>query len=156
MTRAEIEAYRGVYITPIKTGFGVRAPLAEKVVEAIAVTRADTVVPHGAAAANSLGLKTQVPTKLVYLTSGENRTFKLGAQIVEIRWAPQWMLLPSHRAAGVAVRALAWVGKRHAAKALATLKRKLARSTIDELIALRSALPGWLSKSIGQMLVTHG
>ena len=132
-----------------------RAPAAEKVVERIATTRAETVVAHGAAAANSLGLTTQVPTKLVYLTSGKSRKLKLGAQVVEMKHAPQWMLLPSQRA-GEAVRALVWIGEHGAAEALTTLKHKLPQSTVDELIAVRPALPGWLSKSIGQTLVSHG
>lgn len=148
--------YRGVYVRPVKTRFGVRAPAAEKVVERIAATRAETVVAHGAAAANSLGLTTQVPTKLVYLTSGRSRSFKLGAQVVELKHAPQWMLLPSHGAAGEAVRALAWMGERQAAESLTALKHKLPQSTVDELIALRPALPAWLSKSIGQTLVSDG
>lgn len=147
--------YRGVYVRPVKTRFGTRAPAAEKVVERIATTRAETVVAHGAAAANSLGLTTQVPTKLVYLTSGKSRKLKLGAQVVEMKHAPQWMLLPSQRA-GEAVRALVWIGEHGAAEALTTLKRKLAQSTVEELIAVRPALPGWLSKSIGQTLVSHG
>ena len=154
--KALIPLYRGVYVRPIKSRFGVRAPSAEKVVEAIAATRAETVVPHGAAAANLLGLTTQVPTKVVYLTSGRSRRLTLGAQVVEMKHAPQWMLLPSHRAAGEAVRALAWMGERHAAEALATLKHKLPRSTVDELIALRPALPTWLSNSIGRTLLSHG
>jgi hypothetical protein len=149
--------YRGVYVVPVKTRFGARAPAAEKVVESIAATRAETVVAHGAAAANSLGLTTQVPTKLVYLTSGRSRRLKLGAQIVEMKHAPQWMLLPSQRAAGEAVRALAWIGKSRASKALMALKQKLPPSTLQELVALRPALPGWLSKSISQTLVSsHG
>ena len=148
--------YWGVYVRPIKTRFGIRAPAAEKVVERIAATGAETIVPHGAAEANSLGLTAQVPTKLVYLTSGKSRTFKLGAQVVELRRAPQWMLLPSHRAAGEAVRALDWVGERRAAEALTTLKSKLPKSTIEELIALRPALPEWVSKSISQTLLSHG
>src|ERR1700722_7699355 len=151
-----IPIYRGAYVRPVKSRFGIRAPSAEKVIEAIAATRAETVVPHGAAAANSLGLTTQVPTKLVYLTSGRNRTLRLGAQVVEMKHAPQWMLLPSHRAAGDAVRALAWMGERHATEALTTLKHKHPRSTVDELIALRPSLPAWMSKSIGQTLVSHG
>jgi hypothetical protein len=147
--------YRGVYVRPVKTRFGTRAPAAEKVVERIATTRAETVVAHGAAAANSLGLTTQVPTKLVYLTSGKSRKLKLGAQVVEMKHAPQWMLLPSQRA-GEAVRALVWIGEHGAAEALTTLKQKLPPSTVEELIAVRPALPGWLSKSIGQTLVSHG
>jgi Family of unknown function (DUF6088) len=148
--------YRGAYVRPIKTRFGVRAPAPEKVVEGIAATSAETIVAHGAAAANSLGLTTQVPIKLVYLTSGRTRSFKLGAQVVELKRSPQWKLLPSHRAAGEAVRALDWIGERRAAEALTTLKRKLPKATIEELIALRPALPGWMSKSISQTLVPHG
>jgi hypothetical protein len=148
--------YWGVYVRPVKTRFGTRAPSAEKVVECIAATRAETVVAHGAAAANSLGLTTQVPTKLVYLTSGKSRSLKLGAQVVEMKHAPQWMLLPSHPAAGEAVRALAWIGEHRASEALTTLKHTLPPSTVNELIAVRPALPGWLSKSISQTFVPHG
>jgi hypothetical protein len=147
---------RGVYVRPITTRFGMRAPAAEKVVERIAATRAETIRPHGAAAANALGLTTQVPTKLVYLTSGPTRRLKLGAQIIEMKHAPQWMLLPSQPTAGEAVRALAWLGRNRAAEALTTLKHKLPTSTLEELIALRPALPSWMSKSISQALVSHG
>jgi hypothetical protein len=101
-------------------------------------------------------LTTQVPTKLVYLTSGKSRRLKLSAQVVEMKHAPQWMLLPSQPAAGEAVRALAWIGQHGAAEALTTLKHKLPQSTVEELIALRPALPGWLAKSISQTLVSHG
>jgi len=146
---------RGVYVRPIKTRFGTRAPAAEKVIERFAATRAETVVPHGAAAANSLGLTTQVPTKLVYLTSGRDRKIKLGAQTVEMKRAPQWMLLPSHRAAGEVVRALEWIGERRAAEALTALKQKLSPSTVEELMGLRSVLPGWMSKSISRAFVTN-
>jgi Family of unknown function (DUF6088) len=148
--------YRGVYVRPVKTRFGMRAPAAEKVIEAIAATRAETVVPHGAAAANALGLTTQVPTKLVYLTSGKTRNLKLGAQVVEMKHAPEWMLLPSHRAAGEAVRAITWIGEHRAAEALTALKHKLPHSTVQELIAIRPALPRWLSQSISQTLMSHG
>jgi hypothetical protein len=148
--------FRGVYVRPVKTRFGTRAPSAEKVIEGIAAARAETVVPHGAAAANSLGLTTQVPTKLVYLTSGKSRRLTLGAQVVELKTAPQWMLLPSHPAAGQAVRALEWIGKHRASEALTTLKHRISKSTVEDLIALRPAFPGWLSKSISQTLVPHG
>lgn len=147
---------RGVYVRPIKTRFGTRAPAAEKVVERIAATRGETIVPHGAAAANALGLTTQVPTKLVFLTSGPNRRLRLGAQVIEMKHAPQWMLLPTQPSAGQAVRALAWLGKSRASEALSTLRFKLPPSTVEELIALRPALPSWMSKSISQTLTSHG
>jgi uncharacterized protein DUF6088 len=147
---------QGLYVLPVKTRFGTRAPSAEKFVEALAATRAETIVPHGAAAANRLGLTTQVPAKLVYLTSGPSRQFKLGAQTVEMKHAPQWMLLPTRPAVGQAVRALAWVGSREAGEALKVLKRKLPENTLQELVALRHALPSWMSKSISRTLLSHG
>ena len=146
---------RGQYVRPVKTKFGTRAPAPEKVIAHIAAARAETVVSHGAAAANALGLTTQVPAKLVYLTSGRSRRLHLGAQIVEMKNARPWMLLPSHRAAGEAIRALEWIGPRRAPEALAMLKRTLPASTIEELVAVRSALPGWMAKSIGEAFVPH-
>lgn len=147
---------RGVYVRPVKTRFGTRAPAAEKVVARIAATRAETVASQGAAAANALGLTTQVPTKLVYLTSGPNRRLRLGAQVIEMQHAPQWMLLPAQPVAGEAVRALAWLGRNRAAEALTALKGKLPTSTLEELIALRPALPSWMSKSISRALMSNG
>src|SRR5262249_40052126 len=93
----------GLYVRPVETRFGPRAPAPETVVASIAAAHAETVVPYGAAAANALGLSTQVPTKLIYLTSGPDRELQLGAQVVEMRHAPPWMLLPLYRAAGEAV-----------------------------------------------------
>jgi hypothetical protein len=144
---------RGVYARPIHTRFGTRAPTPEKVVARLAETNAETVAPHGAAAANALGLTTQVPTKVVYYTSGPNRSFKLGAQTVELKHAPHWMLLQGKGAAGEAVRALAWIGHHQARVALGKLKQQLPESAMKELIALRPALPGWLSKSISETLM---
>lgn len=146
----------GLYVAPVKTRFGTRAPAAEKVIEGLSATRAETIVPHGAAAANMLGLTTQVPTKHVYLTSGPNRQFRLGAQIVEIKHAPQWMLLPTKPAAGQAVRALEWLGEQGAAEALKALKRKLPENTLQDLVALRPALPIWMSNSISTALLANG
>jgi Family of unknown function (DUF6088) len=146
---------RGVYVRPVQTRFGTRAPAPEKVVANIATSRAETIVNHGAAAANALGLTTQVPTKLVYLTSGRSRRLHLGAQVVEMKNAPPWMLLPSHRAAGEAVRALEWIGQCGASEALKTLKRTLAPATVEELVAIRPALPSWMSESISQVFIAH-
>src|SRR5262245_599195 len=92
--------YRGVYVRPVKTKYGPRAPSPEKIVENIKRAQAETVVPHGAAEANALGLTTQVPIRIVYLTSGRNRTLKLGSQTIELKHAPKWMLIETHGGAG--------------------------------------------------------
>jgi len=151
-----MRAGRGLYFKPIQTRFGIRAPAPEKVVSCLAETHAEIVARHGAAAANALGLTTQVPTKVIYYTSGRDRRFKLGEQTVELKNAPLWLLLPGKGEVGEAVRALNWLGHRQAGEALMKLKQRLPASTVSELIALRPALPDWLSKSISQTLVQHG
>jgi len=68
-----IRAGRGVYLLPVTSRFGTRAPSVEQAVEALASQRGEVIVSSGAAAANSLGLTTQVPVRSVYLTSGRTR-----------------------------------------------------------------------------------
>lgn len=147
---------QGFYVRPVQTRFGVRAPSPERVVSRLAESHGEIVARHGAAAANALGLTTQVPTKQVYYTSGPSRRLKLGAQTVELKHAAPWLLLPAKSEAGEAVRALAWVGNRNVVQALNRLKERLPETTINELIALRPSLPGWMSKSISQTLLHHG
>ena len=48
---------RGTYVSPVSSRFGTRAPAPEKVVESLAAQSGDAVAPHGATAANALGLK---------------------------------------------------------------------------------------------------
>src|SRR5947209_2939780 len=75
-----IRVSRGVYALPIEGRYGRRLPSPYKVAEAIARRRGEPVVRHGAAAANSLGLTTQVPVREVYLTTGANRQLEIGRQ----------------------------------------------------------------------------
>ncbi len=149
-----LRAGRGVYLLPVTSRFGTRAPSVERAVEALAAQRGEVIVSSGAAAANSLGLTTQVPVRSVYLTSGRTRKMNLGKQIVELRHAPRWQLAMAHRPAGQAVRALAWLGPERAESALQTLKRKLPPAAFSELVAAAPQLPTWLARSVGK--VAHG
>jgi len=139
---------RGFYVLPVEGRFGTRAPAPEKVVAESARLRGEVIATHGAAAANRLGLTTQVPMRSTYLTSGPSRQLKLGAQSIELQHVPPWQLLNATRESGEVVRALAWTGRSHAREALAQLKPKLASVVREELIASRSSLPGWLAETI--------
>jgi hypothetical protein len=107
------------------------------------------------AAANALGLTTQVPMRAVYLTSGPSRRLKLGAQMVEFRHAPIWQLIFPGRAAGEVVRALAWLGPEKAGEAIRKLRAKLPLSELKEVVSARSRLPTWMAQEVSA-LVTHG
>jgi hypothetical protein len=149
-----LRASRGIYVLPVVTRFGTRAPSAVKMVEGLANQRGETIVSHGAAAANALGLTTQVPMRAIYLTSGPNRRLKLGAQTVEFRHAPTWQLAFPGRAAGEIVRALAWLGPEKAADAVRKLRAKLPSSELKEVAAARSRMPTWMAREISA-LITH-
>jgi len=145
---ALIRAGHGIYVLPVRSRFGTRAPSVVKVVEGLASLRGETIVPHGAAAANALGLTTQVPMRAVYLTSGRNRRLKLGAQIVELRNVPIWQLVFPRRTAGEVVRALAWLGPEKAALAIMNLRIKLPPSEFKAVASVRSSLPTWMAQKI--------
>ena len=97
---------RGDYVVPVASRFGPRAPAPGKVVGSLAARSGEIVVPHGASAANTLGLTRQVPIREAYLTSGRSRKLKLGRGEVLMKHAPPWMLTFGARPAGSAIRAL--------------------------------------------------
>jgi hypothetical protein len=146
-----MRAGRGVYLVPIVSRFGTRTPSVEQAIEALAAQRGEIIVSSGAAAANALGLTTQVPVRSVYLTSGRSRTMQLGNQVVELRHAPRWQLALANRPAGEAVRALAWLGPEGANTALKTLKRNMPPGVFGELVAAVPQLPTWLAQSVGKV-----
>jgi len=144
---------RGTYVTPVSSRFGTRAPASEKVVHAMAAQYGDVVTPHGANAANALGLTRQVPIREVYLTSGRTRTLKLGRSEVTVKHAPRWMLALGSGQAGAAVRALAWIGPNHVRESLTALRRTLSPSEWQALTCARAALPSWMAQAIGEEAV---
>lgn len=150
-----LRAGRGIYVLPVESRFGSRAPSTAKMVEGLANQRGETIVSHGAAAANALGLTTQLPMRAVYLTSGRSRQLKLGAQTVEFRHAPIWQLILPGRAAGDVVRALAWLGPEKAGEAIRKLSTNLPASDLEEVASMRARLPTWMAQEVST-LVAHG
>lgn len=150
-----LRASRGIYVLPVTSRFGTRAPSSSKVAEGLALLRGETIVQHGAAAANALGLTTQVPMKSIYLTSGPNRRMRLGAQTVEFRHAPVWQLAFAGQPAGEVVRALAWLGPDKAGAALSKLRTKLQSSELAAVASLRARVPTWMARELSTLLV-HG
>lgn len=147
-----LRAGRGVYVLPVKGRFGARAPDVAKVVQEWASQRGETVVGNGAAAANALGLTTQVPVRQVFLTSGRSRKLKLGAQTVELRHAPPWQLLYPGQAAGEVIRSLAWVGPAGTEAALGKLRRKLPAAELLAVANARARLPTWLASHVSTLV----
>ena len=145
-----LRAARGAYVTPVSNRFGTRAPAPEKVVRALAAQSGEIVTPHGANAANSLGLTQQVPIREVYLTSGRTHRLKLGRSEIMVKHAPRWMLALGPGQAGTAVRALAWMGPAHVRESQVALRRILPPVEWQTLTSARGALPSWMARAIGE------
>ena len=143
---------QGIYVRPIQTRFGLRAPSMDKVLSSLSALWGETIVPCGGMAANTLGLTNQVPIRSVYLTSGPNRKLELGGVAIELRHAPRWQLVAPHRPAGDAVRALAWLGPEEVEENLVTLEHKLTPEDIEELAATRAVMPAWLAEPVSAMV----
>ncbi len=62
--------------------------------EALVAQSSEVVAPHGAIAANTLGLIQQVPVRPVHLTSGRTRKLKLGGSEVRVKHVPRWARAP--------------------------------------------------------------
>ena len=146
---------QGVYMRPVETRFGLRAPRVAKALAALSKIWGETIVPCGGSAANCLGLTTQNPVRVVYLTSGPNRRLHFGSSIVELRHAPRWQLAAPHRKAGDVIRALAWLGPAEVEDSLEAILPTLSEADWDELAAARAVMPIWMAEPVSARLA-HG
>lgn len=81
------KAGHGIYIKPKSSRFGnVPVPL-EKIAQEIADRDKAEILPTGSSAANLIGLSTQVPVNLSYITTGSTRIIKIGERKIYFRHA---------------------------------------------------------------------
>ena len=81
------KAGHGIYIKPKYSRFGkVPVPL-EKIAREIAERDKSEILPTGSTAANLIGMSTQVPMNLSYITTGSTRTIKIGDRKISFRHA---------------------------------------------------------------------
>lgn len=139
---------RGLYVVPVSTRFGSRAPAPEKVVRALSAKKRELIVPSGAVIANAWGLTLQVPVRKIFFTAGRSRTLQLGKSKIESRQVPHWQLTLGTRAAGEAIRALAWLGQVHVDVAVAKLRNLLPSDEWQALQSVASLLPAWMAEAI--------
>ncbi len=142
---------RGAYVIPIESRFGTRPPSTQAVIEAIETQQSEIVVTTGATSANVLGLTTQVPVREIFLTSGRSRKLKLGSRIIELKHSPRWQLALGKRPAGMAIRALSWLGPEQAHTALQILHTQLPTDEWNAMCQARSTLPSWMAKAVSEI-----
>src|SRR6202162_5826485 len=117
---------------------GKLSPDIDEAARAIARKQKWKIVPEGAWAANLLGLSTQVPAKIVYLTDGPNNEVSIGRRSIYFKHARPKVLAGLEGKFALVVQALRHLGKeavgpREIAMLRAALspaeKRKLVKDT---------------------------
>ena len=141
-------AGRGLYHVPqVNRRFGISIPPdVDQLATALARKTRSRILPSGAAAANQLGLSTQVPAKAVYLTDGRSRRVRVGACDIQFKHVAQGHFNVRHRSSALVFQALRYLGK--AAVGDRTLRVLRAALTPAQRRALREDAryaPAWVA-----------
>jgi hypothetical protein len=103
---------QGIYVQPkINEYIGEITPSAEEVAEGIAKRDKIRIVPTGVYALNALGLSTQMPMRLVFLTDGAPREIKLGKRSVKFKKTTPKNLMAKGKISSLVIQALREIGK---------------------------------------------
>ena len=146
-----VKITRGRYALPVRSRFGTRPPAPEVVLAQLNQEGAQQLVSSGAAAANALGLTTQMPVEQTFLArTRSQKRYVFGKQQVTIRPAAAWNFLLADRPAGQAIRALTWLGPDQASAALPTLRSTLPPEEWRALLSVCAELPLWLAELLSQ------
>ena len=146
-----VKITRGRYALPVRSRFGTRPPAPEVVLAQLNQEGAQQLVSSGAAAANALGLTTQMPVEQTFLArTRSQKRYIFGKQQVTIRPAAAWNFLLADRPAGQAIRALTWLGPDQASAALPTLRSTLPPEEWRALLSVCAELPLWLAELLSE------
>ena len=141
---------RGVYDYPkIDPELGLLEPSIDYIAQALAGRDATRLQPSGAYAANLLGLSTQVPTKIVYLTDGRPRTVQIGKRQITLKQTTPRNMATAGRISGLVIQALRHLGSRHVdAAIIEAVKKRLSASDRKRLLADIRHAPAWIADII--------
>ena len=138
---------RGLYDYP-KTDpeLGSLQPSTDDIAKALAGRDAARLQPTGAYAANLLGLSTQVPMKVTYLTDSLSRTVQIGKrQIILKRTTPRNMATAG-KISGLVIQALRHLGQKRVDKQIITqLDRLLDDQAKSKLMKDIRYAPAWIA-----------
>ena len=104
----------GIYLFPkIDKELGVLFPSTENIAKAIARRDKARIILTGVQALNKLGLSSQVPMKVVYLTDGATRTVKVGKRTISFKKTSPKNLLTQGEISSLVIQALKTIGQKN-------------------------------------------
>jgi hypothetical protein len=142
----------GIYVRPKMNDFiGEVMPSAEDVAKGIAQRDKIRLLPTGAYALNALGLSTQVPLNIVFLTDGAARTIKVGKRTIKLKKTTPKNLLAKGEISALVIQALREIGKDKATneelkKIIELLKKEVPKNLIYDI----SLAPEWIKEIMKQ------
>lgn len=148
-----IRLAHGIYLHPKKDkDLGVLYPSAEEIAIAIAKRDRARIIPTGVQALNKLGLSTQIPLKVVFLTDGAARSIKIGKRTITFKKTSPKNLLAKGEISGLAIQALKSIGQyksdsyRIEDDVLTRLLTILKKEKKENILHDAKLAPAWINK----------
>lgn len=144
---------KGIYIKPKESRFGkVPVPL-EKVAYEIAQRDNCEILPTGSTAANMIGLSTQIPMNMSYLTSGSTRNVKIGERHLHFRHASPKNFAAKGKVIPILIQGLKEIGEGNLSEEQRTAIKRFIDKTPDPFFEQDLLLaPMWIRQSIQNIL----
>ena len=141
---------RGLYDYPKQHDtLGTLSPSADELAQALAKQTGNRVFPSGAAAANYLGLSTQVPARPVYLTNGASRTKKVAGRTITLKHARVPIIHRLSDTANLLLQALSYLGQNDIDdKVIQQCAARLNDRDLRDLSKARARVPAWMADVI--------
>jgi hypothetical protein len=138
---------RGLYDYPRQDpDLGSLTPSPDSIARALAGRDAVRLQPSGAYAANLLGLSTQIPMKIVYLTDGRSRTVKTGKKQIILKQTTPRNMATAGRISGMVIQALRHLGQKHVDEdVIFKLDRRLDADARKQLLKDVRFAPAWIA-----------
>jgi hypothetical protein len=149
-----IRLAHGIYLYP-KTDkeLGTLYPSTEEIAKGIARRDKARIIPTGIYALNRLGLSTQVPMKIVYLTDGATRSIKIGKRTISFKKTSPKNLMTKGEISTLAIQALKEIGQEDVnGEILQQLKVVLKKETEENILHDAKLAPAWINKILKQSL----
>lgn len=144
----------GIYLYP-KTDpeLGTLYPPIDEIAKAIAKRDKARIVPTGVQALNVLGLSTQVPMKVVYLTDGAQRNISIGNQSIKFKKTSPRNLAAKGEISGLVIQALREIGKDNTSADQLRIINELLQKEDPANVRYDAGLaPAWISKIMATAL----
>jgi predicted transcriptional regulator of viral defense system len=144
----------GIYLYPkVDKELGVLFPSTEEIAKAIARRDKARIVLTGVQALNKLGLSTQVPMKVVYLTDGASRTVKVGKRTITFKKASPKNLSVKGEISGLVIQALKTIGQNKIdAETIEKIQAILKNEKKENIINDAKLSPAWINKILMQAI----